>query len=72
MTANELSRACDRLHRLRKLARDPHTKATYEAREALAAFYSMRAHLQATGGMLFGRYVPRESRYLTRFMSEAR
>lgn len=70
MTANELSRACDRLHRLRKLARDPHTKATYEARETLAAFYAMRAAL--TDGKLFGRYVPRESRYLTRFMSEAR
>lgn len=69
MTASELSRVTDSLHRLRKLARDPQTKALYEAREVLASFYTMRACLNDRG-QLFGRYVPRESRYLTRFMSE--
>lgn len=74
MTASQLSRVTDGLHRLRRLARDPQTKALYEARESLAAAYTMRAHLQATNGMLFGRFVPAKQRFMSEvhFSAEAR
>lgn len=57
---------------LARLARDPQTAAIYSAREALAVHYSLRAIIDANGGMLFGRYISAGgARYATaRFMSE--